>query len=307
MKEGSWGDIASLPDELWGAILSKLSAKEMVHFQLASTATNKKGITDAFWRSYLPILANKQHAEIEHFQHHGLIQIRDHYPHIIRNLNEIKQAASSLEEFQKREKLLNDINIALIKSRIFLPGYFETVLHNLYIQPLPHVSLDVSKMGLTRFPKHLFADKDLQNYWKRVVELLCGYNLIISLDLGHLPLLHTLSCPSNQLHTLTLKQCPNLAHLFCDDNQLTSLDVSQSPLLKGVLCRNNRLTSLSLICQLIEYLDFEGSELNFLDLKEDSLLQFSHVSPSQADKTSPVILAKNDDGEEEPKAKKMRP
>lgn len=118
--------------------------------------------------------------------------------------------------------------------------------------------------------------------------LVCGGNLLTSLDVSGMAKLEELSAYSNQLASLNISGCaelkeihvqnnsltaldvsgcPKLEKLVCEVNSLTSLDVSACPELKLLYCTNNQLPSLNVNgCAELEQLVCIGNALTVLDV-----------------------------------------
>ncbi|MCS5711002.1 hypothetical protein [Candidatus Berkiella aquae] len=102
MKQGALPDTTAIHDEIWGEeILSRLNAKDMINFRLASKATNRQGIVQSFWRRYLPKIRDVQYAEIQALQQ----LLNDDERNL--DLKRIDGPSNTKEEFKERRILLD--------------------------------------------------------------------------------------------------------------------------------------------------------------------------------------------------------
>lgn len=153
----------------------------------------------------------------------------------------ISEKSISYTEAKKREALLDDVHIEVIKSKI-----------NLQLQ-----TLNLASLNLTRFPKALFTDRELQEFWQALEILSLRDNQLTELpvEIGVLQMLEILSIGDNQLTSLPAEigGLRSLVMLSLRNNQLTSLPVEVSRLqaLTALFFDSNQLTSLPVeICGL---------------------------------------------------------
>jgi hypothetical protein len=112
--------------------------------------------------------------------------------------------------------------------------------------------------------------------------LLCGGNLLTSLDITQNPLLETLICGLNQLTALNTSQNPLLSLLICNDSQISSLNFSQNPLITYLRCNGNQITNLDV--SMLDSLDFlwcSNNSLSSLDVSQNPLITFLRCNGNQ--------------------------
>ena len=112
------------------------------------------------------------------------------------------------------------------------------------------------------------------NYNDKLEYLYCPYNKLTELDVTQNPDLKDIYCINNQLTSLNLKNNSALEYLTCDNNALTALDLSNNPVLTKVFCYNNQITDLDISKnnQLIELLCGKN-QLSVLNTSSCSQLQ----------------------------------
>jgi len=138
--------------------------------------------------------------------------------------------------FMVREELINQLNAAIIRSRIN--------------QSTDKTRLDCSNCHLTCFPASVLQDPALQDYWAALTSLRLNDNRIATLppEIGQLRQLQYLFLHANQLSSLPAEigQLVELQQLFLHNNQLTALpsQIGQLVALKGIILSNNKLTTL---------------------------------------------------------------
>lgn len=175
--------------------------------------------------------AKAQWQEIEHFQ--ALADKSKIYLDSVlrKKLLAIQQPATKISTLEAHEALLDQINATLIKQKISLNT----------------TTLDISAMGLTRFPEQLFIEPAYKNYWATLEVLRCSNNQLKSLprDLFKCVMLRELHCNDNQLETLfdLIGQCLRLQVLDCRGNHLRSIPeaLNQCEVLYAVNCNQNYL------------------------------------------------------------------
>lgn len=79
-----------------------------------------------------------------------------------------------------------------------------------------------------------------------LLELHCANNQLTSLDLSACTQLTKIKCFTNALPTLNVSNCTQLAELDCYINQLSTLDLSNNVALTSVSCQSNLLGALDL-------------------------------------------------------------
>lgn len=128
--------------------------------------------------------------------------------------DELNIAIESINDLEKRDILLNNLNILLISIAI---GN----------QPATKLSLS----GITRF----IMQEDMQEYYTHLEKLDCSDNLLAGhLDLTKLISLKEVSCYGNQLTSLTVEGCTHLQDLYCGRNPLVHVNMNQCFLLQNV-------------------------------------------------------------------------
>ncbi|MBL4705200.1 MAG: T9SS type A sorting domain-containing protein, partial [Flavobacteriales bacterium] len=100
--------------------------------------------------------------------------------------------------------------------------------------------------------------------------LVCGNNLLTSLDLTGNAALISLSCPNNQLTSLDLSACTQLTILYFSTNAISSLNLSNCISLIELECYNNQLNTLDVTNNVaITYLKCSGNLLTTIDLTQN--------------------------------------
>ena len=153
----------------------------------------------------------------------------------------------------------------------------NTALTYLYCQSNQLTSLDVSQ-------------------FENLVNLRCYNNQITSLDVSQNEWLQFLSCTNNELDTLIMPEASqnfreleasnnNLTHLemtnyalaawiIAENNQLNSVDLSGSTVEVAISFSNNLITEINLDGSDLSYLIIENNQLSFIDLSQQSNLQW---------------------------------
>lgn len=290
MQHGPFGDLTTIRDELWGYILSHLSPQEIANAQLSSRAMGKREIREAVWQIKFPQLARKQHAEIEHFK--KMIEKRtteiDQDFKIINALCDIRKPAVTIDEYQAREVLLNNINDQLIVA------CFQG-----------SDCLDLTDQNLTRFPKQLLEDPALQDFWKNLKELYCADNNLMTLDLSKLVQLRKLNCANNPIAALDLSHCRHMQDLICDREKI-KLNVKGCLSLLSKGFASDVPAVVSDIKEPLKKKRRLAYESNILTNNAKSVIPSVKVMHEQEEKSS-VIYSKKDNEEEERTRKRKCP
>lgn len=185
------------------------------------------------FKEHFARLAANQQQEVEHFKH------RQEEPSfsdatLVQELQQITQPVKSIEALMQRDQFLNKLNINLIKQKINMQT----------------PQLELTSMGLTRFPSELIEDESLSDYWQNLEGLYCEGNQLQALpeSIGKLQALILLVAKNNQLQVLptSIGQLQALQVLELDRNQLQTLPESIATLqaLQLLAVNNNQLQTL---------------------------------------------------------------
>ncbi|WP_395056234.1 T9SS type A sorting domain-containing protein [Flavobacterium sp.] len=129
-------------------------------------------------------------------------------------------------------RIAQDLNYNFIKIDVNNNGEIELS------EALQVLSLSISHSNI--------SDMTGVESFTNLVNLSCGNNLLISLDVSNLSNLQSLNCPFNQLTSLNVSNLTNLVRLICFTNNLPQLNVSALINCTNLDCSKNLLTSLNL-------------------------------------------------------------
>ncbi len=176
--------------------------------------------------SYIPLPWAEQQKEIDYLtEHHPNLMAKPEYAKAF-----LESSKESLESFEKREQILDEINCEIIKTRIDLKS----------------INLFLNKAGITRLPVTLFQEEGYVEFWRKLTYLDCSNNQVTVLNLQELMSLVTLDCSDNKLTSLNLQGLMALKYLDCCKNQLKVLTLQGLTALQYLDCRSNQITELNL-------------------------------------------------------------
>ncbi|MBS0290324.1 MAG: hypothetical protein JSS07_09880 [Proteobacteria bacterium] len=229
-------------------LLNRLKAidKHVSLIPPADTAKNPKWAMERFVAEFNRIAA-LQNQEILHFRDY---RSHDHYTSdILKCLNTINhKPATTLKELEEREDMLEEINAKLI---------------DLAIDRNYPPRLNISNLGLTRFPERIFKMHP-PAFWSTLTEMsCCGYEDRWS--------------EGNKLKTLPeslAEHCPMLQHLYCYGNEISTLPNSLATCanLQNLICHNNYLTAKGIPTALINKLGTQWQQTTLADQKQQPTL-----------------------------------
>jgi hypothetical protein len=143
----------------------------------------------------------------------------------------------TLEALEAADKVINDLNLAIIKSKI----------------NINHRVLDLNNAGITRLPKELFDQQDYKAFWTNLTNFSCPNNFLSLLPkaMFNLPSMRVFHCHHNQLLTIPkeIGNCVALTDFDCSYNQLKTLPIElrKCKLLMTLKYRGNTEGNLPLI------------------------------------------------------------
>lgn len=142
------------------------------------------------------------------------------------------------------------------------------------------ISFNTALVNLICGDNSLMSLNVYQNTFLQFIQ--CDYNQLTSLDVSNNTALTRLFCVHNQLTSPYLVLNTALETLNCSYNQLTSLDVSQNRALSSLSCGSNQLTSLNIL-QLTALNDLECSsnQLTILDISDNFMLTYLSCGSNQ--------------------------
>ena len=146
----------------------------------------------------------------------------------------IREKDTNYAEAKRREALLDNIHVEVIRSKINLQSR----------------NLNLNNLNLTRLPKALFTDENLQEFWQTLTQLILSDNQLSTLptEIGRLQALTQLDLMYNQLTTLPagIGKLQALTLLFLSHNQLTTLpaEIGSLQTLQVLSLSYNQLTTV---------------------------------------------------------------
>lgn len=191
---------------------------------------------------------------------------------LISEIESCEHEAPTLERLEQINKLLDQIHVILIKSKI---------------NPA-NTNLIVNNLKLTRFPQLLFTEPTLEIYWKNLSGLRLDKNQLTTLpqEIGQLVSLRSLDISENLLTALPQEfgLLVSLKYLHLQKNQLRSLPCAigqLDKLLTFLNLSNNKLTILPDELgklQKIKYLHLNSNELSVLPCSISALTDLETLS-----------------------------
>lgn len=176
--------------------------------------------------------------------------------------------ANSIEDLEKREDILNQINIDKIDNAIK--------------NSLDDDALNLFSIGITRF----IVSEDKKLYFSTIKKLYLDRNDLTDLSLTDCIALEEIYCSNNKIKSITFNQEAPIKIFHCSQNQLNTLNFEGLSYLKDLECSFNDCHTLNLEnCTQLEsiYCRESSQSLRVLNLFNCSQLNSIHIGNGDID------------------------